>query len=64
MANPQKDTTEPQTKKPQTHKAADHAEEPSKPSQSKWGSRGDDSLGGGVDIGGVQPGNSNGANLA
>jgi hypothetical protein len=63
MANPQNDTSKPQTKK-QTHKAGDLAEEPAKPSQSKWGSRGDDSLGGGVDIGGVQPGNSNGANLA
>lgn len=66
MANMQTDTSKTTpAKKPQTqqHHAEDLAEEPPKPSRSRWGG-GKEDLGGGVDIGGIQPGNSNGANYS
>jgi hypothetical protein len=58
-------TPSPKSDKPvQTQKPHDHAEEPSRPSESRLGVKESSMAEGGVEIGSLSPGKTDGANLA
>lgn len=57
-------TTGKAKKSAQTHKHHDIAEDPNRPSQSRWGVKQSSMAEGGVDIGSLSPGKTGDANLS